>query len=127
MSTLYPRLIEVHRVKTSAVSSGTQNVGLTTYSGAEQSTTASDADGEAVLFTNIPCSIQADSLGRTRNGMLPTDITAKPTWLIIIPSSALPQYSVRDRDIIVDDEGYRYGVAQNAWTVLGYNLSVIRE
>jgi hypothetical protein len=36
-------------------------------------------------------------------------------------------YSIRDRDIIVDEEGYRYEVGANYWTQLGYQLSTIRE
>jgi hypothetical protein len=36
-------------------------------------------------------------------------------------------YDIRDRDIIVDDEGYRYEVSTNFWTGLGYQLSTIRE
>jgi hypothetical protein len=37
-----------------------------------------------------------------------------------------PLYSIRDRDIIVDDEGYRYGVSANYWTGIGYQLDCIR-
>jgi hypothetical protein len=108
------------------VQAGNQEVGLLGYSGAEQSNSPSDVNGEHILFTNICCSIQAQQTGRTKDGLLPTDVTSKPMWLIIIPQSALPQYSVRDRDIVIDDEGYRYGVASNYWTPLGYNLSCVR-
>jgi len=40
-----------------------------------------------------------------------------PTWYIYC-SVQLPKYSVRDRDIIVDDEGYRYEVGQAEWGAL---------
>jgi hypothetical protein len=127
MSVFYPRTIEIHRSKTNAVSSGgAQQVGLTGYSGREQSTAPSDAEGETVLFSGIPAAIDAKSPGRTRGTFLPADITEKGTWIITIPAASLPQYSVRDRDIIVDDEGYRYGVGQNYWTVTGYQLACIR-
>jgi hypothetical protein len=47
--------------------------------------------------------------------------------VIEIPSySGLVRYAIRDRDIVVDDEGYRYGVAQNRWTVFGYRLHCVR-
>jgi predicted ATPase len=47
---------------------------------------------------------------------------------VFIPaSSAITIYSIRDRDIIVDDEGYRYEVGANFWTGLGYQVSTIRE
>ena len=41
------------------------------------------------------------------------------------PRSAT-SYSIRDRDIVVDDEGYRYSIAAASWTVFGYQLNCIR-
>lgn len=124
---LYDRTVAVHRSKTNAVSgAGAQQIGLTGYSGREQSTAASDTEGEMVLFINLPASIQAKRAGRFMAGLVPSDITQKPQWAIIIPASALPQYSIRDRDIIVDDEAYRYEVAQNYWTAFGYQLECVR-
>ena len=101
-------------------------VGGIGYAGAEQTTNVADVDGEIILYKNIPCAIQAEQSGRTKDGYLPTDATLKPLWLIIIPVSALPQYSVRDRDLVLDDEGYRYIVDQNFFSILGYNLSAVR-
>ena len=49
-----------------------------------------------------------------------------PTWAIYVPPSALPRGSVKDRDIILDDEGIRYQVGQAYWEVLGYKLVCIR-
>jgi hypothetical protein len=122
MPNLYPRLIEVHRLKTdSDVSTA---VGLAGYSGAEQSQTS--PQGETVLFTGIPASIQAEQTGRKRSTALPQDAVFAPTWWIFVPLSALAQYSVRDRDIILDDEGYRYEVAQAYWNILGYKIVCIR-
>ena len=125
MSFLYPRTIEVHRLKT--VAGATDNaIGLTGYSGAEQSTSTQDAQGEQVLFTAIAASIQAGATGRKKDSSLPQDVVYAPTWKIFIPASALAQYSVRDRDIILDDEGYRYEVGQAYWNFLGYQLVCIR-
>jgi hypothetical protein len=122
---LYPRTIAVHRSKTNAVnSSGTPQIGLVGYSGRDGTTSSSDPEGETVLFTGIPASIQARSQGRSGHYLLPSDTSSNPQWRIYVPS--LPQYSIRDRDIIVDDEGYRYDVVQNYFTGLGYQLSCIR-
>ena len=122
MSMLYPRTIEVHRVKT--VGDSASAVGLVGYSGAEQSTTS--PQGETVLFTAIPAQIQMATTGRKKDSSLPQDVVYAPTWYIYTPKRALKLYSVRDRDIILDDEGYRYEVAQNYWNLLGYRLTCIR-
>jgi hypothetical protein len=122
---LYPRIIEVHRVKSVAGATDTV-IGLTGYSGAEASTDPSDPAGEAVLFTDIPASIQAGSTGRKKDSALPQDVVFMPTWIIYIPLSALAKGSVRDRDIIVDDEAYKYEVGQAYWNILGHKLICIR-
>lgn len=121
MPGIYPRLIEVHRAKTVAPA-----IGLTGYSGAESSTDPADAQGETVLFTAIPASIQASQSGRKKDSSLPQDAVFAPTWKIWIPYASLAKGSVRDRDIIVDDELYRYEVAQAYWNILGYQLVCIR-
>lgn len=119
---IYPRTIAVHRLKT--VAGANDSIGLVGYSGAEQSTTS--AAGETVLFTGIPASVQASQTGRKKDGNLPTDAVFAPTWRIYIPAKALAIESVKDRDIIVDDEGYRYEVGQAYWNILGYQLVCIR-
>lgn len=120
---IFDRTVAVHRLKTVAGSSDT--IGLTGYSGAEQSLTS--AEGETVLFTDLPASIQLGAAGRTtRNAGLPGDATTKPIWIIQIPATAISLYDIRDRDIILDDEKYRYEVAANYWTDLGYQLSTVR-
>lgn len=123
-SGLYPRTIEVHRTRTPAGS--TDKLGLVGYSGTEQTTDPADPQGEIVLFTGIPASIQASQTGRKKDSSLPQDAVWAPTWRIFVPSSALDLYAVRDRDIIVDDEQYRYEVAQAYWNLLGYQLICIR-
>jgi hypothetical protein len=124
---LFNRTVAVHRSKTNAVTTGgSPQVGLTGYSGREQSTASADAEGETVLFTGLPAAIQAKRAGRTKGTLLAADIVDKPEWVILIPASAIAQYAIRDRDIIVDDEQYRYMVASNYWTLVGYQLSCIR-
>jgi len=124
---LYCRTIEVHRNKTVAGATDTV-IGLTGYSGSEASTSTSDPAGEVVLFTGVPASIQAKRFGQknVNAGGLPQDIVWLPAWDIFIPASSLAKDTVRDRDIIVDDENYRYEVGQAYWNRLGMKLVCVR-
>jgi hypothetical protein len=120
--TNYPRVVSVSRPKT--VAGLTDAIGNVGYSGAEQ---GSGTEGETVLFTGLPASIQLGAAGRTtKSGELPGDAVSRPIWNIFIPANAIARYSVRDRDVITDDEGYRYEVGANFWTGLGYQLSTVR-
>lgn len=123
MAGIYNRTISILRVNLEA---GQQNaaVGVQPYSGVVFTPIAGNT---TTLFTGVPASIQAGVMGRKRDSTLPQDVSAAPTWFIYIPVYALAQYSVRDRDYVVDDEGYRYEVAQNWYDVLGYRLSCVRE
>ena len=123
-SLLYPRTIAVHRAIPSAATNTT--VGLVGYSGMTTEPAAGDTQGETVLFSNIPARIQAAQSGRKRDSALPGDAVYAPTWAIYVPPSALARGSVKDRDIILDDEGIRYQVGQAYWEVLGYKLVCIR-
>jgi hypothetical protein len=123
MQTLYPRTIEIHRLKT--VAGNSDAIGLTGYSGAEQP--SSSPRGETVLFTGIPASIQAGTTGRKKDSALPQDAVFAPTWDIFIPKKSVAKDQIRDRDYILDDQGYRYEVAQNYWNILGYKLICIRQ
>jgi hypothetical protein len=125
VTSLYPRVVEIHRFK--SVAGPTDNaIGGVGYSGAEQSTNPSDPQGETVLFTGVAASIQSGDTGRKKGKAIPTDVFYAPTWYIFIPAFALPQFSVRDRDVVVDEEGYRYEVGQAYWNLLGYKLSCVR-
>lgn len=124
MGMLYPRRIEVRRAK--SVAGNTDATGLTGYSGQVVTTDPTNAQGEMVIAAKVPASIQAAQTGRKKDNALPGDAVFAPTWRIYIPRRALAQGAVRDRDIVVDDEGYRYEVGQNYWNVLGYQLICIR-
>ncbi|WP_024517067.1 hypothetical protein [Bradyrhizobium sp. Tv2a-2] len=127
MSGLYPRTVEIHRPKTVAAASGAADtIGLTGYSGMTVDTSSSDPQGETVLFTGVPASIQAAATGRKRDSALPQDAVSNPTWNVFIPAMAVPNGSIRDRDIIIDDEQYRYEVGQAYWNMLGYKCMCIR-
>jgi hypothetical protein len=119
---IYVRLIDVHRLVT--VAGGTDAIGNVGYSGAEGST--GGTAGENVLFTAIPASIQVMATGRKKDASLPQDIVFSPAWRIYIAPESLPKGSVRDRDIIVDDELYRYEVAQAYWNLEGWKLVCVR-
>lgn len=123
MTGLFDRTVDVHRLRISG--GGTDaTVGDVGYIGAKQS--ASDPNGEVVIATKLMCTIQAGPAGRKKVSALPTDVVFAPTWKIFIPSTVVSQYTIRDRDILIDDEGYRYEVGQNFWTILGYQLVCIR-
>ena len=122
--TIYPRKIEVRRAKANA--GATDAIGLLGYSGEEATTDPVNPQGEVVLFKDIPASVQASNAGRKKDSGLPQDITYAPSWNIFGPSWALSKDVVRDRDIVIDDQGYRYEVAQAYWNILGYKLICVR-
>jgi hypothetical protein len=122
---VYPRIIQVERLQTNAGAADTV-IGLTGYSGATATPAPTDPNSPIVLATGIPASIQAGPTGRKKDSALPQDVVFMPTWLIYVPLAALAKGTVRDRDIIVDDEGYRYEVGQAYWNRLGWKIICIR-
>jgi hypothetical protein len=123
MSFLYPRIIEVHRSKNIAVPPSP--IGSTGYSGREELVSYADPEGETVLIQSLAASIQARGIGRaTGEQLLPGNVNKAPQWRIYTQPIAVG--TIRDNDIIYDDEGYRYQVAMNYWTPMGYKLEVVR-
>lgn len=122
MSTIYPRTIDIHRSQN--VSAQSPRTGLLGYSGREASPAPADPEGEIVMFEGLPASIQPKTAWKSHDA-LPSGATDLYQWIICIPRSALPQYSIRDLDIIIDDEGYRYQVQANSF-LSGYQLTCIR-
>lgn len=110
--TVYNRAVSIYRLQSIETQPGQDP-----YSG-------DIPDLETPLFSNLPASIQVRSAGRAGRTVLPTDISVRPAWVIYVPG--LPLYSIRDRDIVVDDEFYRYGVGAAAWTIFGYTLECVR-
>jgi hypothetical protein len=121
---IYPRTVQINRAIPAAATSAA--VGVVGYSGMTTQPAPGTAQGEDVLFTRIPASIQAAQTGRKRDSALASDAVFAPTWNIIIPAASLAKGSVRDRDIVIDDEGYRYQVGQAYWNSLGYRLTCVR-
>lgn len=123
-SFLYPRTISIRRANPAA--GANDAVGDVGYSGDVNVVNNSGGPGETVLFTKIPCSIVPDSPGRPSGIGLPMDATSRPRWLVTIPPGTVCDGMIRDRDIFVDDQGYRYEVIQNYWTALGWQIPVLR-
>src|SRR5215472_1292430 len=119
---IYDRVIEIHRTVTQETQ--TPAVGDTGYSGETQDT-GTVTGQEQVLYTNIPAVISTKSAGRSK-GPLPADIVYLTSWTIGIPVDAIPEFGIRDKDIIVDDDGYRYLVGAAGWTSLQWNLECVR-
>ena len=122
---LYPRTINVMRSKTNTAGTGGGPVGLIGYSGREDSLSPADAEGFTMLFSQIQADIQVLSPGGLK-GMLPADAVAGSQWEVMTAANDTPQYSIRDRDHVVDDEGYRYIVLTAYWQGMGYSLKCTR-
>lgn len=124
-SLLYPRTITIRRANT--VAGTTDAVGDVGYSGDVNSVqVASNPQGETVLFTKVSCSIEPTSPGRPTGAGLPGDSTHHPRWTVNIPPGQVPDGAIRDRDIFVDDQSYRYEVIQAYWTPLGWQIPALR-
>lgn len=121
---MYPRLISVYRSKDPSADPG--DVGFGPYEGRTHTLNDfNDPSGLASILSDIACNIVAHGIGRATGQMLlPGDVTKRPQWQI--STVPLTLYSIRDRDFLIDDEGYRYQVALNGWTILGYSLDCIR-
>lgn len=82
--------------------------------------------GEIAVAAGIPVCILGTSGRATGNGELPTDAPGPSRWRIHMPPSVCPKGTVQDRDVITDDENYRYKVSSANWTVIGYRAEAIR-
>ena len=119
---IYNRVINVHRTVIQADT--TPGIGDTGYSG-ETQVTGPAVGQEQVIYSNIPAVISPKAAGRSK-GPLPADLVYKTSWTIGVPVDAVPEFGIRDRDIIIDDDGYRYSVGAAGWTALQWNLECIR-
>lgn len=117
MSGMYPRTVSITRPLAQDSNAG-GNVG---YLGQNRLS-------ETTIFTGLPASIQAPSIGSRRVGgdSLPADAPGPIRWNVFVPKANLAKGSVQDRDIVIDDEGLRYQVAAAYWNLLGYKLQTIR-
>lgn len=110
MSFLYPRTISISRPVAQV------GVGAIGYGGQTEAT-------ETVLFTGIQASIQQKKEGQKPDLGLPGDTSKRSMWRIFI---LLARGSLKDRDIVTDDEGIRYQILAAYWNSLGYNCACER-
>lgn len=129
---LYPRTCSLHRPVSNveaAQSAGAPVVGVMGYAGVTQVTTPDPAGiSERVLATGLPCDIAVAGAGKATRpgGGLPADSAGPIHWQFTFPKGALAKGAIRDRDILIDDEGNRYQVASAYWTPLGYQPKTVR-
>jgi hypothetical protein len=124
---LYPRTISVFRTAQTAQASNNPTVGEVGYQGRVDAISRTvDLDDETPLFRDLPADIMLKRAGRSRGQQLPSDGSMATLWTISMPAWALPIHSIRDEDIIRDDEGYRYIVGSNYFTILGYQIECTR-
>lgn len=121
---MFDRFVDVHR--TIPQEAQFKEIGNVGYSGMESTTTPGvGVEGEQVLYVGVPATIVPKAPGRGK-GPLPADVVYKPVWTISIPGNAVPQHAIRDRDLIIDDEGYRYSVGAAGWSPMAWSLDCIR-
>lgn len=122
---IYNRKIEVRRTKAGQANQPTV-IGLVGYSGTETGTDVGNPNSESVLYKNAAASIQAGAGGRKKDSALPQDAVSNPSWNIYLPLGGIPFGAIRDRDLIIDDLGYRYEAGQAYPHILGWKLVCIR-
>src|SRR5215469_14338380 len=107
MSFLYPRVVAIHRPGQEP------GIGLQPYSGL--GTTPGTASlQEQVIASGIPANIDPRGLGRVKGlGLLPADAPGPGQWRITLPAGAVADGAIKDRDILIDDLGYRYLISQS--------------
>ena len=128
MSFLYPRTISLRRPRANSSDvTGAPVVGAVGYQGVEQSTTTGNANAEDVLQTGIPCSISVQGIGKVKGlDITPSDSPGPVQYVIVTQAGSLADGAVRDRDIIVDDYGYRHQVVAFQWSSIGTTIRAIR-
>ena len=118
---IYPRTVSINR----PIAPTTANIGAIGYQGLEQNSTL--ATGETVIATGLACGIQAGGIGKTGGlGITKSDSPGPVQWHVYFSNAVMSKGTLRDRDIIIDDESYRYQVAAAVWTILGYRADCIR-
>lgn len=104
MSFLYPRTVDVYRPQATA---GVGNVG---YVAPVPST-------DKLIASGISASIQLKKEVGSMEAKLPGDTTRRTYWRIICQAAL---GTIKDRDVLVDDQGIRYQVTAAYWNSLGY-------
>lgn len=125
---MYPRTIELRRPRAnSADVVGTPVVGALPYQGTEQTEATGNVNAEDVLQSGIPATISPVGIGKVKGlDIVPSDSPGPVQYVITTLPGVLSDGAVRDRDILVDDYGYRYQIAAEQFTPLGYSIRAMR-
>jgi hypothetical protein len=107
---LYPRTIGITRPAAQS------SVGSEPYGGLNQAT-------ETTIATGLPASIQKAGAAGAPLGGIPGDMADRSVWRMFIPQGSVALGVVQDRDIVTDDQGWRYQVMATYWNSLGLQLS----
>lgn len=102
MSFLYPQTVRIERPVAPA------QIGLQAYS----------APAQRTVIGTFPASIQLKKEVGALAAQLPADVSRRTYWQVFIQA---PNGTMRDRDILTDDQGIRYQVTGAYWTPLGYS------
>ena len=113
MSFLYPRIISITRPIS------TSGIGEIPYQ-------ALQPNNETPVVSNIRASIQYDSTADRMKSKLPGDAYVGMRWKIFTRLKDIPRGTVKDNDVVTDDEGIRYQVSAAYWNSLGCNLKCER-
>lgn len=109
MSFIYPRLIQISRVKPDT------GVGAISYG-------AQKPDMETVIFRQIPASIQLGGTGKSPAAGVPSDSAGRSNWKILLAPGLIDNGLIKNRDKVTDDLGDRYAVTAAYWNSMGYKL-----
>jgi len=82
--------------------------------------------GESDIVIGIPCAMIGSTGRATGTGETPTDAPGPSRWRIYLPQSAAPKGTIRDRDIVADEENARFQVSASYWSSIGYRVEAIR-
>ena len=83
--------------------------------------------GERTVISGIPCAIVGTAGRATGTGENPSGPPGPGRWRIYMPQSAFPKGSIKDADILIDEESRRYMVGQASWTNDGYRVEAVTE
>ncbi len=73
---------------------------------------------ETIIFSDVRADIQYNSGAAKPRANLPGDVDIGTTGKVFF---SLPRGSIKNGDIFINEEGQRYQITYNYWTVFQYN------
>lgn len=89
-------------------------------------TTDLNGPGEVAIKFGIPASMIGTTGRATGVGELPSDAPGPSRWRVYVPQSAFPKGTIKDRDILTDDQGERLQVSADYFSTIGYRIECVR-